>query len=82
MATDEQIDFVYSEVEGLLQAGDFQILDDFLKWYATGEMSTDEDRYLAFLTASLPAKSKLPSRPAFFKMCQGIFPPDVLQGLE
>lgn len=71
MATDEQLDFLYSEIDGVLSAGEFYIINDFLNWWtAKVKSATDEqfdvDWVLAILTATLPAKSKLPNRKMYF----------------
>jgi hypothetical protein len=77
-----RLDVLYARVEELLQAGEFDLLDDFLRWNTTGDLKADTDMKLGWLTATLPAKSKLPSRPAFYDRCAEEIPEDILRGLE
>lgn len=72
MATKEQIDFLYSEIDAVLSTGvEYHIVDDFLNWWTAKVKSASDEEFdvdwvLAVLTATLPAKSKLPHRKIYF----------------
>ena len=61
---DAALDVLYDRVDGLLRSNKFEALDDALGCVNTVQLTTDV--IIGLLTASLPAKSKLPSRARFF----------------
>ena len=63
--TDAMLDKVYDKVGEMLRGGRFDCLDRFLGVAVCLPVSTNI--LLALLTATLPAKRRLPSRPAFFR---------------
>jgi hypothetical protein len=81
-----QLDEIYSWADDLMKAGRFQYLDAAIAAFQPADMTTDN--LLGVLTATLPAKSKLPSRKAFFQaterilMARGEMEPGLLAGLE
>ena len=67
MATDSQIDEIHQEVDVFLDSGNFEDLDDLLTNLEVEDFDTDE--CLSYLTATLPARDKLPARWDFFRRC-------------
>lgn len=69
-----------------MRAGRFQYLDAAIAAFCPEEMTTDN--LLGVLTATLPAKSKLPSRKGFYQdverilTARGEMEPGLLAGLE
>ena len=59
------MDLIYDRVDELMREGRFQILDEILSHIRVNKMTVDV--LLGLLTATLPAKKKLPSRPSFFR---------------
>lgn len=49
MATDEQLDFLYSEIDGVLSAGEFYIINDFLNWWTAKVKSATDEQFDAVL---------------------------------
>lgn len=60
MSISEQLDAIYDKCDELMQAGKWDELDIILSEISIRDTSTDI--LLGYLTASLPGKSKLPSR--------------------
>lgn len=58
------LDVIYFSVDELCHAGEFEKLDKMIGMVSVNDQS--EDQLLAWLTATLPAKSKLPNRAAFY----------------
>lgn len=81
-----ELDKIYDKIDGLMEAGKLEDLDRM--FVGVNLKETDLDLLLGLLTASLSVKSKLPSRPAFFKAVAercielGETDPKILQGLE
>lgn len=77
---------IYRRVEELMREGMLETLDDEIASVPAEEMGTDV--LLGLLTATLPAKRKLPSRLQLFRSTRktlkmrGHFEPGVLDGLE
>lgn len=69
MTTDMQLDCVYDEIDYFLTKGQFALVNGMLESIPTDEYSTPV--LIGFLTATLPAKSKLPFRPTFFARVEG-----------
>jgi len=61
---DAQLDTLYGWADGLMSSGRFADLDAAIAAYRPDEMPTDI--LLGVLTATLPAKSKLPARVQFY----------------
>lgn len=74
------LDYIYDMYDGWFRAGEFGLADKCL----ANQQALREpvDFLLAHLTATLPAKSKLPSRAAFVERCRAIFGDELLGGLE
>lgn len=65
MATDRRLDEIYDSIDDKLCAGDFEAVDIFLR--QTDVSKLDLDELLGYLTATFPAKNKLPFRHAFYE---------------
>jgi hypothetical protein len=63
--TDAALDLIYDSVDELLRSNRFSELDAIIARVAADDCSTDV--LLGLLTATLPARSKLPSRKHFFR---------------
>jgi hypothetical protein len=79
------VDAIHEIIDDLLKSGLFTIVDGFL--FGKDIESMPADIILSYLTATLPAKSKLPIRPYFFKKCKTVlmgrgYPETIVQGLE
>lgn len=75
------LDFFYDIVDSRLKADKFEEMDNMLK--ALSEVKLESvGTILAFLTATLPAKSKLPERKTFLEAYRHKLTPDLLKGLE
>jgi len=81
-----QLDEIYSWADDLMKAGRFQYLDMAIATFHPEDMTTDN--LLGVLTATLPARSRLPSRKAFYEATErvltarGEMEPGLLKGLE
>jgi len=64
-STDAQIDIIFAWADSMMVRGRFEDLNNVIAAYRPGEMSTDI--LLAVLTATNPAKSKLPARAKFYE---------------
>ncbi len=62
---DAALDILYDKIDGMLKAGKFDDVDDVLR--SVDPRSLSLDLLLGVLTATLPARSKLPFRKEFFK---------------
>lgn len=84
--TDAALDLLYDNVDELLRGGRFAELGRLLDAVQTAEYSAD--LLLGLLTATLPARSRLPARAAFFERVQrtlqqrGELESGLLTGLE
>jgi len=63
--TDAALDLIYDQVDALLRSGDFAQVDVVLDKVDVGSVSPD--LLLGLLTATLPARTRLASRRAFFR---------------
>ncbi len=83
---DAALDILYDKIDGLLRSERFDEVDQLLSNIDVDDLSPD--LLLGILTASLPAKSKLPSRTVFFEKVEtslkdrGIWEDNLLVGLE
>ena len=83
---DSALDVLYDRVDDLLKAQQFTVLDDLLRQVDVDSISVDV--LLGLLTATLPARSKLPARPKFFAdvetsiKTRGAWENGLLAGLE
>jgi hypothetical protein len=59
----DPLNTIYDEVDTFLLGGDFAAVDTMLR---RSIVDTQDDELLAMLTATLPAKSKLPSRSEYY----------------
>jgi hypothetical protein len=84
--TDSALDVIYDTIDDLLRRGDFGRLDHVLTEVSAADYSVD--LLLGLLTATLPGKGRLPSRPKFFRevertlKARGEYDPALLTGLE
>lgn len=73
MSIASDLDAIYDKIDGMMHAGQIKEIDEILA--AVPMDSTSTDLLLGYLTITLPVKSSLPSRPAFYeatraKLCQ------------
>ncbi|MBI3463237.1 MAG: hypothetical protein HY000_09285 [Planctomycetes bacterium] len=84
--TDAALDLIYDSVDEFLRTSEFERLDLILANVAVAKLSVDI--LLGILTATLPAKSRLPSRAKLFKCIEqelktrGRYEQGLLIGLE
>ena len=84
--TDSALDLLYDAVDELLQRGEFEKLDSMITNVAVADLS--ENILIGLLTATLPARSRLPIRPKFFAEVEetlrkrGEYEDGLLSGLE
>lgn len=82
---DQRLDKLYDEVDLLMREGKFEELNLLIKRLIVKDLETDI--LLGYLTATLPAKSKLPFRQVFVARCcktikdRGEFEEGLLKGL-
>lgn len=81
MTTDAKIDSIYDLVDDMMHRGDWLALDEQLETLARVAMLPD-DEMLAWLTMTLPAKSRLPSRAKLMAKARLQFAASTLVGLE
>jgi hypothetical protein len=80
------MDLLYDKSDELMRTGQFEGLDMILQRLHAGELPVDV--LLGLLTATLPAKSRLPSRAEFFTATErilrerGEYEEGLLTGLE
>lgn len=83
---DAALDIIYRAIDDLMTKGELENLNSILENIDISRYSSDI--WLAILTATLPVKSKLPSRKAFFQTVEreliaiGENEPGLLAGLE
>ena len=83
---DIRLDKIYSQVDKLMWASAWDEISDLMDCETLQDQHIDA--MLAYLTSSLPAKSKIPGRPAYFKAVEkelerrGRLTPGILGGLE
>jgi hypothetical protein len=81
-----QLDEIYCWADELMKAGRLQYLDAAISACHPEDMTTDNR--LVVLTATLPARSSLPSRKSFYQavervlISRGEMEPGLLNGLE
>jgi hypothetical protein len=81
-----ELDSIYQWADGLMKAGRLQYLDAAISAFHPEDMTTDN--LLGVLTATLPVRSSLPSRKAFYQAVERILTyrgemgPGLLNGLE
>lgn len=63
--TDAALDLLYDAIDGMMQQDQLSKLDNVIAELEAGEYSLDV--LLGVLTATLPVKNRLPSRPAFYQ---------------
>ena len=78
------IDELYDLIDVKMREGKFDELNAFFAFICRDIYMFNLDTCLAFLTATLPAKSKIPQRDVFFSkmMKRTQEQPDLLKGLE
>ena len=62
--TDDEIDLIHNWVDSQFSAGEFCVVNAVLSALRPEHMGADE--LITWLTVTLPAKSKLPARHAFY----------------
>ncbi len=62
--TDAALDIIFDQIDEMLLEGEFARVDHFLRAASVADLSVDI--LLGVLTATLPAKTRLANRPAFF----------------
>lgn len=83
---DASLDLIYDAVDELMQKGAFDCLDSILSKMRIDNVSVDI--LLGLLTSTLPGRSRLPSRPEFFRTVEqvlkkrGEYEEGLLTGLE
>lgn len=60
--TDAEMDAIYDNIDQRMRDGDFRSLNDILSVLAICARDAGQDKVLAYLTATLPVKSKLRAR--------------------
>jgi len=86
MASDKRLDEIVNKFDELFKKEEFNKGDELLRSANIEGLDTDE--LLSFLTATLPAKSKLPYRPTFYALAElaikrrGDYQECLLLGLE
>lgn len=81
--TDNDLDEVYAAIDALMKIGAWKFLDALLVNWELSAWRTPLDLLLGYATATLPAKSKLPSRKAFMDKCKQLHSdPELWKGLE
>jgi len=84
----EDIAETQSRIEKVLLNGRFNVINNFLKIAGRNIKEASTDRLITYLTATLPAHSKLPYRGQFYKEVEaeikrrGHWEEDLLRGLE
>jgi hypothetical protein len=68
MGIDAKLDIIYNVIDNLLLKGRFDLVDLQLRRMDVENANTDI--LLGYLTITFAAKSKLPSRPAFFERAE------------
>ena len=77
------IDDVYDTADYLMKKGSWNTLDIIIGFMADNSQQTNIDILLAWATATLPAKSKIPSRAIFIQKCKQSYPDaELWKGLE
>ncbi len=72
--SDKKIDEVYFAVELLMYNGCWNVLDELLDSITIKAWRIEKDILLAYATATLPAKSRLPSRGGFIARSMELHP--------
>lgn len=86
MSLDATLDGIYGQIDFLMTEGRFEEIDGTLSSLKVGDIGID--LCLGYLTATLPAKSKLPSRRDFYSRAKeyaleyGFDEPGLFDGLE
>jgi hypothetical protein len=86
MNTNQKLDWIFDWTDSLMREGRFGEIDRVLETMMPEYHEIDE--LLGWLTATLPAKSKLPSRKQFYSdvegalKAKGLWEPGLLKGLE
>ena len=77
------IDIIYNEVDRLMHQSDWNYLSHKLSIIADMASDYSLDELLAWATATLPAKTKIKSRPMFIAKCKELHPePELWKGLD
>lgn len=80
---DAEIDEIYDAIDVLMRSGNFNFLNSLFPYWTSTAWRTSVHILLTYATASLPAKSKLPSRKAFMEECMKLHTePKLWSGLE
>lgn len=80
---DQELDDLYDAVHALAKNGCWRFLDTVIQDFTPRIWRTDIDTLLGYATATLPFKSKLPSRVKFLDSCKQIhYYPELWKGLD
>lgn len=96
LITNEEVDYIYNMVDDLCHKAKWEVLNTLLETVIFGldlelnnhseiilQYMKEVDYPLSWLTATLPAKSHLPSRVKLLKMCRERWPDeDLWKGLD
>lgn len=81
--TDYELDVIYNAFDALMNAKCWDFIDEYLHNLCMRGWRTDLDYLVAYATATLPAKSKLPHRKMFMDTCKHLHPNlELWKGLE
>lgn len=81
--TDADLDELYEAIDVLMKIGAWKFLDSLLVNWELSAWRTPVDLLVGYATATMPAKSKLPSRKAFMARCMQLHTdPELWKGLE
>ena len=72
--TDIKLDEIYDAFDALMKAKCWNFIDGYLHDLCMRCWRTDIDILLAYATATLPAKTKLPHRKMFIDTCKHLHP--------
>jgi hypothetical protein len=71
--TDKEIDEIFTAIDALMRAGCWDFLNEFFEHFCQRIWRTNITILLTYATASLPGKSKIPSRERFIKTCKHLY---------
>ncbi len=69
-----KINKIHKEIKVLIKEECWWFIDEFLFNFKQQIWRTDINELVAYATATLPAKEKLPSRSEFMRLCMTFFP--------
>lgn len=78
----DEMDDIYEFCDDCFRKGDFRKVDALLEELTPKVQFMPPDVVFCYLTVTLCAQSKLPSRVKFYQEAESIYRPDLLQGLR